>query len=138
MQFLKLFDINHAVRRICLCFDIRRRLSNSSVQHFFKNFKAFRRMKHITNNNTHYHRLFFILHEFFEHILRKINQLHIYLLNFELASRLISFFREFSIYSIHSLFWTPFAIDILRIFRKIIYSIFSFEIFKHFYKKIRK
>lgn len=138
MQFLEFFNIYNMVRRICLCFDIRRRFSNSSIKNFFKNFKSFCRMKHIANNNAHDHWLFFILQEFFKHFLRKINQLHIYLLNFELASRLISFFREFSIHSIHSLFWTTFAIDILRIFRKIVYSIFSFKIFKHFYKKIRK
>ena len=138
MQFLKFFDIDNMVRRICLGFDIRRRFSNSTIKDFFENFKAFRRMKHIANNNSHDHWLLFILQEFFEHFLRKINQLHIYLFNFELTSRLISFFREFSINSIHSFFWTTFAVDILRIFRKIIYSIFSFEIFKHFYKKIRK
>lgn len=138
MQFLKFFDIDNMVGGIGLCFNIRRRFSNSSIKNFFKNFKAFCRMKHIANNNAYNHRLFFVLQELFEHLLRKINQLHIYLLNFELASRLISFFREFSIHSIHSLFWTPFAIDILRIFRKIVYSIFSFKIFKHFYKKIRK
>ena len=73
MQFLKFFDINHAVCRICLCFDIRRWFSNSSIQHFFENFKAFRRMKHIANNNTHYHWLLFVLHEFCEHFLRQID-----------------------------------------------------------------
>ena len=135
MQFLKFFDIYNMVRCISLRFNIRRRFSNSSIKNFFKNFKSFRRMKHIAYNDTHDHWLLFILQEFFKHFLRKINQLHIYLLNFELASRLISFFREFSIHSIHSLFWTTFAIDILRIFRKIIYSIFSFKIFNHFYKK---
>nr|DAS19157.1 MAG TPA: hypothetical protein [Caudoviricetes sp.] len=60
------------------------------------------------------------------------------MLNFELTSRLITLFREFSIHSIHSLFWTTFSVDILWIFRKIIYSIFTLKIFKHFYKKIRK
>lgn len=135
MQFLEFFNIYNMVGGISLCFNIRRRFSNSSIKNFFKNFKSFRRMKHIANNNAYNHWLLFILQEFFKHFLRKINQLHIYLLNFELASRLISFFREFSIHSIHSLFWTTFAVDILRIFRKIIYSIFSFEIFKHFYKK---
>ena len=138
MQFLEFFNIYNMVRRICLCFDIRRRFSNSTIKDFFKNFKSFRRMKHIANNNTHYHRLLLVFQEFFEYILRKINQLHIYLLDLKFPCRLITLFREFSIHSIHSLFWTTFSVDILWIFRKIIYSIFTLKIFKHFYKKIRK
>lgn len=128
MQFLKFFDIDNMVCRVCLCFDIRSRFPNSSIKNFFHNIKTFFLIKHIPYHNSHKHWLFFVIVFFYELCLWQVHKRHIQVFDFRPFRWFVSLFLQFSIDRRNSFFWTTFAVDILWIFMKSIYSLFFSKI----------